>query len=202
MHKATMFVISAKQGGGKTTLANLLKTQFTEAKICKFADPLYRIHDAVWDVVGEYGVLPREKKSGDLLQMLGDFGRCRDQNVWVKCTQNWVRFQIAMGARYLINDDTRFENEFLAFDDMPELMVHKIRLECDRDIRKARCDAWRENENHISETALDRWAAEGKFDLYYDSGVKTPIEILEGVLNLQGDYDSPGFKSKHYQTPE
>ena len=80
----------------------------------------------------------------------------------------------------------RFKNEFAAFDkfkDLPNFPILRVRLECDRDIRKARRgDKWRDNETHASEVDLDGYVTEGKFDLIVDTGV-TPInEVVDQIL--------------------
>ena len=235
--------ISAKQGGGKTELTTRLKETFLETSSLKFADPIYQMHDAIWNEIkrpeGEpyelaavykaahdaaWGVLagygmqpelmsedlmdyltntfqktpesPREKKSSPLLQFLGtEFGRKRDTDIWVNLAKNKAE-QLLKSCQFVAVDDGRFENEFHAFPD-----AFKIRLECDRDIRKARCDAWRENEFHPSEVGLDEYSKQGKFDYYIDTGVSDrdatlgrAIRFITKKLNHfatdQGDYES------------
>jgi hypothetical protein len=77
-----------------------------------------------------------------------------------------------------IVSDCRFRNEFDGFPD-----AFKVRLECDRDIRKSRCSQWRENDTHISETDLDGYAEEGKFDCVIDTGDLTVQECLTAFKN-------------------
>ena len=86
-----VILISAKIGGGKTTLTNLLLKKYPQYKYMKFADTLYEVHERMWDVLEKYGV-PRETKSRDFLQFLGtEFGRKRDPNMWVNCVRNKVK---------------------------------------------------------------------------------------------------------------
>lgn len=119
---------------------------------------------------------PREKKSGDMLQWLGtEYGRAIDQDIWV----NIAKYRIATLLQQdenatVIVDDCRFENEFYALDQFNPL---KVRLECDRDVRKSRADAWRDNEFHTSETALDAISSEGSFDLYFDTA-EQPVDVV------------------------
>lgn len=192
-------LVSGKQGSGKTTLT----AQFSSMDLCpvfKFADPLYEMHNAMWDVMDRYGVLVREDKSGDVLQALGDLMRKRDPMVFVKCALTKATRLEAI-HQYVFNDDTRFVNEFNAF---PEAL--KIRLECDRDARKARAVSWRTDENHKSEIELDEYAAQGKFDLYIDTNFTTPEQIrnmvadrMEGRSTDRGHYEIPEFREKFYK---
>jgi hypothetical protein len=180
-----VIVISAKQGGGKSTLAKAIIDKYN-GQVVKFADPLYEMHEAIWNVLEPYGV-PREKKSGDFLQWVGtEFGRKRDQDIWVNIAKRRIaKIMQSNPNAVVIIDDCRFENEFYALDEFEPL---KIRLECDRDVRKVRADSWRDNENHPSETSLDAIAASGSFDLYFDTQNNSVDNILnvietEGKLN-------------------
>ena len=74
----------------------------------------------------------------------------------------------------VIVGDCRFENEFMAF---PEAL--RVRLQCPEDIRRKRCSMWRENVEHPSEIGLDRYANEGKFDIY----MNTNEENVDGCVS-------------------
>lgn len=162
-------LISGKQGSGKTTLTQHIHDKYV-CQTIKFADPVYDCHNAVWEVLSAYGV-PRERKSGDLLQYIGtDFGRKRDENIWVNIARRRAD-RIVAGNMPVILDDCRFRNELAAFPD-----AYKIRLVCDRDLRKARCDSWRDTEFHASETDLD--GTEDQFDLVIDTGVTSLEKML------------------------
>jgi hypothetical protein len=175
-------------------------------------------HDAAWGVLAGYGMQPelispdlldylyntfkktpespREKKSSPLLQFLGtEFGRKRDTDIWVNLAKNKAA-QLLKTSQFVAVDDGRFENEFHAF---PQSL--KIRLECDRDLRKARCDAWRDDEFHPSEIGLDEYSRQGKFDYYIDTGTNDrettlarAIQFITARINhfptTQGDYES------------
>lgn len=189
-------LISGKMGSGKTTLVNQFQAAYP---VFKFADPLYEMHHALWDAMDRYGVLTREEKSGDLLQVIGDIMRKRDPLVFVKCAITKARC-LEEKNQYVLNDDTRFLNELKAF---PNAL--KIRLECDRDKRKARAESWRENENHKSEIDLDGLAAEGMFDLYIDTDITSVPEThrmllakMNGQLKDRGHFEIPEFREKFY----
>ena len=169
-----LVLVSGKQGSGKSSLGHELQ-ELLRPNVCvlshKFATPLYEMHDAVMDVL--IGYLPEnheifKKIHGPLLQMLGtEFGRKHlGENIWVDLLRsdlslNKVDYYVLVS----IVDDCRFPNEFDI--DWPDKLT--VRLECDRDVRKARCEKWRENENHESEIALDEYARLGKFDIYLDT---------------------------------
>jgi uncharacterized protein YbjQ (UPF0145 family) len=109
-------------------------------------------------------------KDGALLQYIGtEFGRTLyGKNVWIDILKlrldklkgdSWSKID-----RLAIVDDCRFENEFDAF---PETL--RVRLRCPEEVRKLRADSWRDNVNHPSEIDLDKYDAEGRFDLYLET---------------------------------
>jgi hypothetical protein len=168
-----IILLSGKQGSGKTTLMEGLsdKAQSAGWKVEKliFADTIYRIHDFALALLEERGIKRDIKKDGRLLQLLGtEWGRNTIENdIWVKALQGQIQNIINLensSDRLFIVSDCRFRNEF---DGVPG--AFKVRLECDRDIRKERCSQWREDENHISETDLDKYSEEGKFDCYVNT---------------------------------
>lgn len=179
-------LISGKQGAGKTTtsdmLADALRVYGKAISRKRFAQPLYECMEAVHAVLAGYGIT-RPKKDGPLLQIIGtEYGRNKiDENIWVNCVES-LRKQLAPMTDIMIIDDLRFPNEF----DIPQGDVLRIRLECDRDERKRRCDktgTWRVDEHHPSETGLDAYAAAGKFDMLFhtDKG-GTPEMIVTEIL--------------------
>lgn len=198
---ARIVLLSGKQGSGKTTLQKALAQEFerepgTRAVTVNFADVIYEIAGAVDQIIGKYapqftlqarGVV----KDGPLLQLLGtEWGRgTLDENIWVTCARGKVERVIEenkdASSLLIVLGDTRFENEFDAF---PEAL--RVRLRCDEPIRKARCSMWRENTEHPSEVGLDRYAAENKFDLYFDTGIKPINECLNDlVTELRRTYE-------------
>lgn len=181
-----VILISGKMGSGKTTLAtHLVKAINLHQKFycvaMKFADPLYQMHDYCLAVLNQSGV-DTKKKDGKLLQLLGtDWARSTiDENIWVKVAQNRVR-KIKPTAydhtNVVIFDDCRFKNELLAFPD-----AIKIRLECNKEMRRQRCDSWRDNEMHPSEIDLDDWVTSpGRFDFIFNTGVQ-PVEMYARMI--------------------
>ena len=175
-----IILLSGKMGSGKTTTADQLALTFEaqgyEVFRTRFAVVLYEMHDAVLNVIKSYGVIPPKKKYGELLQYLGtEFGRKQfGPDVWVECLQRVVGERAFSSKYVVIIDDMRFKNEFKAF---PE--GFRVRLECDREIRKARCNSWRENENHRSEVDLDKWLK--KFDLVLDTG-RLPVSLVVSAI--------------------
>jgi hypothetical protein len=172
-------VESGKQGSGKTTLAKKLAAYFGEShKRMRFAEPLYEMHDACREILKKYKIQNYDysKKDGDLLQLLGtEWGRKKiHDNVWVDCLLNALR-ELPHDSIVTI-EDCRFENEFDAFNNVPNTI--RIRLEASRATRLARAEMWRSNENHDSETGLDHYAATDKFDFRFDCDRQTADEIF------------------------
>lgn len=172
-------MISGKQGSGKTTLQMELQNRWPgDTMNVNFADVLYRMHDAVLDVLHCYWP-PRDiKKDGPLLQLLGtDWGRKIDQNIWIKILRKKIEsYDLKNGL--IIVGDCRFQNEL---DGIPEAL--RVRLECDRETRKARCSMWRDNEAHPSEVDLDDYVyVPGKFDLLFNSGAQSVEHCATMIL--------------------
>jgi adenylate kinase family enzyme len=171
--KANVVVISGTQGSGKTTLANALEQNawnkgLTPVRM-KYADVLYELHNVIWDKMGEYGLKKDkylkkgEKIDGPLLQVLGsDWGRKMDQNLWISI----IRERIKQEGRdkFIIIDDCRFPNEL---SPTTRAFVVRVRLEASEEVRRSRADKWRDNVNHISETALDGF--EKQFDFIFST---------------------------------
>ena len=181
-----ILLISGKMGSGKTTLAerlgNYMHSVFNWGyKHVKFASPIYEMHAMCRGVLKHYDIPVSEEKDGNLLQLLGtEWGRKHlGEDVWVQCAQNtcsqWFKKFEKRKNNLIIIDDCRFENELAAF---PE--AFKVRLECDRDIRKERATMWRENENHPSEIGLDN--RESRFDLILNTD---RLNINECVLAVE-----------------
>lgn len=195
-------LISGKQGAGKTSLQNAIigYNHNPDTVIVKvnFADPLYQIHDYCINLLKEHGITRDIVKDGPLLQLIGtEWGRKTiDENIWV----NMVKAKIDLITRdpYKIGSilttqkffdnkvskliflvgDCRFKNELTG---IPTAL--RVRLECDRDLRKQRCSMWRENENHPSEVDLDEWAkVHGVFDLIYSTEHQTPEFIAHSIM--------------------
>jgi hypothetical protein len=181
--KHTIVLLSGKQGSGKTTTAlrllEMAKAQGLHPVRLRFAEPLYAIHDAALPVLKRYG-LARESddKDGDFLQVIGtEYGRMRrGENVWVQITRVAVDREIAAAGRlipsFITIEDARFVNEFDFFPD-----AARVRLLADREVRRTRTHAWRENEYHASETGLDDYFADNRFDFYLNTNDTSPTVI-------------------------
>lgn len=189
--KKRVFVFSGRQGSGKTTYAEALRKfiGLEYCKVFKFAEVIYRLHDVCLPILQEYGVVSANiKKEGDLLQILGtQYGRnLKGENVWVDVTRRQVQQYLAAHSKnYVIIDDCRFENEFDAFHPV----AHMIRLTAPREVRKARCSAWRENDNHESEVGLDNYEKNMNFDYVINTDKGDPEKALQEVLKLSGYID-------------
>lgn len=181
-------LISGKMGSGKTTLAKSLKAQWESqpnryAILINFADTIYEIHNFALGKLADAG-FDVPKKDGKLLQLLGtEWGRATyGDDVWVDVCKARIDRACEIsrghaGGQYLfIVGDCRYPNELKAF---PTAIT--VRLECEREKRKARCDAWRDNETHASEISLDGFEAD--FDLVFDTG-ETPVEQVVSDVNL------------------
>lgn len=190
----TIVLISGKQGSGKSTLASALvkEYQYENARIVKLAQPLYDMHLHIGAVMVKYG-LEIPEKDGKLLQLLGtEWGRdTYGTDVWVDA----LLYRISTSEDdFFIVDDVRFRNELSLLQWLPtsRYNVFSIRLEADRDIRKTRCNSWRDNELHPSEIDLDN---HGVWDIVLNTDKLPSDECLtavkhiieEGLLDKQGE---------------
>lgn len=177
-------LISGKQGSGKTTLSrnltNMLQADGFNVVNIKFADVLYELHDIIWAAMNKYGRKLAGKKDGPLLQLLGtEWGRnTLGENIWVDIAKFRAAEALKTERTIVIIDDCRFANEFTAFAE-----AHKVRLNAPSDVRKTRCEAWRDNEHHSSETSLDD---ETRFDAIYEtseiSSEATAGDIIDALI--------------------
>lgn len=179
LEKQKIIVISGKQGSGKSTLSKNLCEALRGVNF-KFAGCIYEMHNLCLPILKAYGVVPKTMdKDGELLQILGtEYGRNkRGADVWVKATQ-WriADFSKNFPDHWAIIDDARFENEFDAFPH-----AWRLRLEASRDVRKRRADYWREADDHPSEIALDKYAADGKFDLTVHTEGDNAVDTAQWV---------------------
>lgn len=192
-----LILLSGKQGSGKSSTADSLTEALKErghVYRTRYARILYLMHDAVRDIGRQYGMnLP--DKNGFLLQILGtEWGRQKvDDNVWVNCVKADITKALETAPKdkpfYVVMDDLRFKNEFTGLEDFAKengFELVRIRLEADRDTRKARCDGWRDTENHISETDLDDMI--GQFELCIETDKASKEEALQAILEHINGY--------------
>lgn len=179
-----IIVISGKQGSGKSTLTNELLKRFGPCGAIKmrFAQPLYEMHDACRAILAKYNVQGYNfsVKDGELLQVLGtEWARKTiHDKIWINCLMNQIR-NLPKNLHCLI-EDTRFQNEFDAFKDVENALT--VRLECPTILRKVRCENWRSNDTHLSETDLDAYAEAGKFDLYFKTDQLDVATIADQIV--------------------
>ena len=189
-----IILLSGKQGAGKSTIAkhlveDLLATGMLP-KILKFADPLYELHNACLPILKRLGIVPISTvKEGSLLQVLGtEYGREKiSQDVWVKAARRiadeFLNSKEFIKQKVVIIDDCRFQNEFAGFSD-----AFKVRLVAPRDARKLRCSGWRNDEKHISETDLDEFEKNNKFDLTISTVQRTPQDVAKVVAHWAKEF--------------
>lgn len=194
--KRIVVLVSGKQGSGKDTLVDSL-TEVWGAhayfNTLKFAKTIYEMHDECRRILRSKGVVIKPEKEGELLQYLGtDWGRRHyGQNVWVNCFKADCLHIFGHYKRKQVKDpvvimcsDLRFRNEFDAFKDTSDIKVFRVRLRCDRETRMKRATSWRDNENHVSETDLDAYDIENKFDLYINTGRLTKKQALQKLQSF------------------
>lgn len=191
-----VILLSGKQGSGKTTLQqdllkHLIVERGRETRTMNFADPLYELHNYCLKRMESWGIVRDIKKDGPLLQVLGtEWGRKTiDENIWVKICKNKCAEEMVRGTNYVIIGDCRFENEFEAFPD-----ALRVRLTAPMEVRKARCEMWRDNDQHPSEIGLDRYENLGVFDLLFDTNVHSTEFIIEKIAEKLGETDGTTSK--------
>jgi len=160
--------LSGKQGSGKSTVARLLRTRLEADGYAvvdhSYARVIYLMHDEILGLIARHARIEVPAKSGELLQLLGTWGRkLFGEDIWVNTVKNNVAITQSnydaqedsplKGVVHLISD-CRFTNEACAFSGPV------YRLECPEETRKARVEAtpgqnWRLNTTHESEVGLD-----------------------------------------------
>jgi len=152
-----------KMRSGKDTCAEYLQSKFG-GQIVKFADPLYDIQNAVYEIAG----LPHNAFTKDrlLLQFIGtDWGRKTiDPDIWMKLLKKRLEKMIQKEKikqdNYLFEDyksgsiyvtDARFPNEVEMLKELGFIIIYIERP------LESRIAAGAKNLEHASETALDNF---------------------------------------------
>lgn len=196
--------ISGKQGSGKSTLSKGFSELVSERWGLRvlnlaFADPIYDIHDSIQDYMGGFSIESLEK-NGPLLQRVGDLGKAiYGDDIWARLFQTSVEdIHMKDGDDVvLVVDDIRFPREAETVRGTAYklgISSFLVRLSADESIRKERCDSWRDDTSHASETALDQYGA-GTFhtgpvkvwDLEIDTGSQVAERTLTQVTEATQD---------------
>lgn len=183
--------ISGKMGSGKTAtskaLENMLKNQNLYVVRLRFAEHLYVMHDGIRahlakykDILEGHGIkYDFTEKDRELLQWLGtEWGRSINENIWSVLARADVDRNLSLSDKSVILfEDLRYPNEFDCLHD-----GLRVRLECPFEVRKERGESvTEERRNHSSETGLDEYSAQGKFDMYFHTDKEPLDDVVKGI---------------------
>ena len=122
------------------------------------------------------------------LQFWGtDIRRYQDDGYWVKIAIQSTLEKLATGYSVFVTDP-RFENEIDALTALGDLGSYTVRLKVSpeeqarRIFQRDNIYPTKEALNHISETALDKYEALGKFTIVIDTDNLTQEEVVEAAL--------------------
>lgn len=167
MNKPTVILLSAKSGHGKDFTANIFKEQLEaigqRVLITHYADLLKYICTTFFEWDGK-----KDEKGRTLLQYVGtDIIRKQKPDYWVSFL-NDILDMFTNSWDYILIPDTRFPNEvkFLKQNDKLNVISVRINRPC------YETPLTEEQQNHISETALDNH----KFDYYICNTTKEEVE--------------------------
>lgn len=139
--------LTGKMGAGKSTVAALLQKKFPESRIVKLAEPLYDMQDYVYSRVGLSKLGASISKDRALLQQLGDWGRNRDKDMFLKLFSKRVEnLHKVKPDTLVLCDDVRFDNEAMLVKEIGGLVI-EVRSNVDRIVKV--------NEGHISEQGVN-----------------------------------------------
>lgn len=174
MHK--IIAITGLMGSGKTTALELIMETNYDYAYIKFAEPLYDIQQFVYDRIGREQPKPKDRK---LLQWLGtDWGRSIDENLWVNVFRNEVRQarEILPPGAYILNDDTRFDNEAETIKDLGGYIVEVV---ASPEVRASRIELIQTG--HASEKGIDNRFID--FKVVNNGTLDDLREAIKGVLS-------------------
>jgi len=166
--------ISGKMGHGKDTFATLLGKYMKNIKQYAFATKVKTIVAEMTDTslednscsVGKGTIVPIfEKTLGQLQQEVGTKLREIDQNIWIKSLMATKGFleeikEEGVAAAVVVITDVRFKNEFLFCRENNFILIRVTRESTNH---HSRLDG--RDKEHISETDLDEYYSQNKFDL-------------------------------------
>lgn len=163
--------LSGKMGSGKTTLANHLKSLFSDVKTEKVAGDLYAIQDYIYD---RLNLTMQGEKDRPLLIAIGEWGRNISPSLWTDACFNRVA---KLNNELVIIDDIRYPEEALALEKCGGLLVR-----IDGTQRGPNVDP--SMANRSSETALDSW--DFKHRINNQGTQQETVAQLEHILKEAG----------------
>lgn len=175
MNKPTVILLSAKSGHGKDFTANIFKEQLEaigqRVLITHYADLLKYICTTFFEWDGN-----KDEKGRTLLQYIGtDIIRKQKPDYWVSFL-NDILDMFTNSWDYILIPDTRFPNEVKFLKQNNKLNVISVRV----NRPGYETPLTEEQQNHISETALD----DHKFDYYICNTTKEEVaKQVDYIIN-------------------
>lgn len=180
--------VSGKIGSGKTCLAKGLQGRFKNVVLRNFADRLKEevaMHLEI-DVAmcytheGKNVYLPQYGMTiGEFLQHWGTKLRDVHEEIWILAVQSFVEARIAEKQSseplIVVVGDVRFPNEL---DWVRKIGGLSVRLTGDPQQERAKS---KRNMQHPSETSLDQFEADGRFDIIVDTERNNRLSTLQIV---------------------
>lgn len=141
-----------KMGVGKDTAVNYLIDKFGKENCVhvSFAEPLYDIMKYVHKTAGV-----KHTKDRKLLQIIGtEWGRSKDENIWVKHLLNRVKHN---SSEYILLSDIRYKNELEALKNDGWICVKIIRNNVNKTKRRQGGDIKHSSELSLDNISDDMW---------------------------------------------
>lgn len=150
---------TGRMGSGKSTLIKCLKdVQNKDLELFKFAQPLYDMQEAVYEIIKKGYVRPKDfLKDRKLLQFLGtEWGRDTLKetlwsDIWKKSVLEFIDLHPTAGKKefLIVTDDIRFDTEAELVKSMGGIVI-----EVTSNKTSERIDT--SNSSHKSESGIDR----------------------------------------------